>query len=138
MPVQHHNMEGRIQDKKMWPPHDAESHNLYPTCRKPSHSNPFQQICYLRKHRISRERFVCHGIRRGILITRDKTVKRTVLVTATGFERHGRALRKAEFLARMADLIPRSEPCAQIEPHYPKAGNGQPPVGLERMPGCIV
>lgn len=23
--------------------------------------------------------------------------------------------------------------CALIEPHYPKAGNGRPPVGLERM-----
>ena len=25
------------------------------------------------------------------------------------------------------------ELCALIEPHYPKAGNGRPPVGLERM-----
>ncbi|GAA0749388.1 hypothetical protein GCM10009107_20040 [Ideonella azotifigens] len=23
--------------------------------------------------------------------------------------------------------------CEVIEPHYPKAGNGRPPVGLERM-----
>ena len=24
-------------------------------------------------------------------------------------------------------------PCGVIEPHYPKAGNGCPPIGLERM-----
>ena len=29
--------------------------------------------------------------------------------------------------------MPWAEFCALIEPHYPKAGNGRPPVGLERM-----
>ena len=52
---------------------------------------------------------------------------------AKGFEVHGRATRKAEFLARMQALVPWAEFCALIEPHYPKAGNGRPPVGLERM-----
>jgi IS5 family transposase len=33
----------------------------------------------------------------------------------------------------METLMPWSEFCALIEPHYPKAGNGRPPVGLERM-----
>ena len=50
-----------------------------------------------------------------------------------GFEKHGRPTRKAEFLARMERLMPWAEFCALIEPHYPKAGNGRPPVGLERM-----
>lgn len=52
---------------------------------------------------------------------------------AKGFEVHGRATRKAQFLARMDALVPWSEFCALIAPHYPKAGNGRPPVGLERM-----
>src|SRR5690242_12092661 len=52
---------------------------------------------------------------------------------AKGFEVHGRATRKAQFLARMETLVPWREFCALIEPHYPKAGNGRPPVGLERM-----
>jgi IS5 family transposase len=52
---------------------------------------------------------------------------------AKGFEVHGRATRKAEFLARMEALVPWAQFCAVIEPHYPKAGNGRPPVGLERM-----
>ena len=55
------------------------------------------------------------------------------LATAKDFEVHGRATRKAEFLARMEALVPWAQFCAVIEPHYPKAGNGRPPVGLERM-----
>jgi transposase, IS5 family len=60
-------------------------------------------------------------------------VKQMTLATAKGFEVHGRATRKAEFLARMEALVPWAQFCAVIEPHYPKAGNGRPPVGLERM-----
>ncbi len=59
-------------------------------------------------------------------------MKQTTLAAA-GFEKHGRATRKAEFLSRMETLVPWVEFCALIEPHYPKAGNGRPPVGLERM-----
>ena len=55
------------------------------------------------------------------------------LATAKDFEVHGRATRKAEFLARMEALVPWAQFCAVIEPHYPKAGNGRPPVGLERI-----
>jgi IS5 family transposase len=60
-------------------------------------------------------------------------VKQMTLAAAKGFEVHGRATRKAEFLARMEALVPWAQFCALIEPHYPKAGNGRPPVGLERM-----
>ena len=60
-------------------------------------------------------------------------MKQMTLAAVKGFEVHGRATRKAEFLARMQTLVPWAEFCALIEPHYPKAGNGRPPVGLERM-----
>jgi len=60
-------------------------------------------------------------------------MKQMTLATAKGFEVHGRPTRKAEFLARMERLVPWAQICALIEPHYPKAGNGRPPVGLERM-----
>ncbi len=33
----------------------------------------------------------------------------------------------------MGQIVPWTALCAVIEPHYPKAGNGRPPVGLERM-----
>jgi transposase, IS5 family len=33
----------------------------------------------------------------------------------------------------MEQIVPWAELCSVIEPHYPKPGNGRPPVGLERM-----
>jgi hypothetical protein len=63
----------------------------------------------------------------------ERTDEADDAAVARGFEKHNRATRKAEFLARMDRLMPWAEFCALIEPHYPKAGNGRPPVGLERM-----
>ena len=60
-------------------------------------------------------------------------MKQMTLAAGRGFDKHARATRKAEFLARMEALVPWGEFCTLIEPHYPKAGNGRPPVGLERM-----
>lgn len=37
------------------------------------------------------------------------------------------------FLTTMNEIVPWQALCEVIEPHYPKAGNGRPPVGLERM-----
>ena len=51
----------------------------------------------------------------------------------SGFERHRRPTRRDVFLATMEQIVPWSALCAVIEPHYPKAGKGRPPVGLERM-----
>ena len=60
-------------------------------------------------------------------------MKQMMLATIKGFEVHGRATRKAAFLARMEMLVLWTAFCALIEPHYPKTGNGHSPVGLERM-----
>jgi IS5 family transposase len=49
------------------------------------------------------------------------------------FERYRRPTRRGEFLATRNHIVPWAELCAVIEPHYPKAGNGRPPVGLSRM-----
>jgi transposase, IS5 family len=51
----------------------------------------------------------------------------------TGFERYTRKTRRALFLEEMEQVVPWRELCALIEPHYPKPGNGRPPVGVERM-----
>jgi len=59
-------------------------------------------------------------------------MKQQTLAT-NGFEAYRKTTRKAEFLARMDKLVPWSAFCAVIEPHYPKAGDGRRPVGLERM-----
>ena len=51
----------------------------------------------------------------------------------TGFERYTKKTKRALFLEEMEQVVPWSKLCALIEPHYPKAGNGRPPVGVERM-----
>jgi IS5 family transposase len=50
-----------------------------------------------------------------------------------GFEKYRKPTRRDAFLAEMQTLVPWSALCAVIEPHYPKRGNGRPPIGLERM-----
>jgi transposase, IS5 family len=64
-------------------------------------------------------------------------MKQSTLATAAdqaaGFERYRKPTRREAFLAQMETLVPWSELGALIEPHYPKAGNGRPPIGLQRM-----
>lgn len=50
-----------------------------------------------------------------------------------GFEQYRRATRRDVFLATMNEIVPWQALREVIEPHYPKPGNGRPPVGLERM-----
>ena len=49
------------------------------------------------------------------------------------YERYRKPTRRDAFLATMEQVVPWQQLCEVIEPHYPKAGNGRPPVGLERM-----
>ncbi|MGC2457143.1 MAG: IS5 family transposase [Gallionellaceae bacterium] len=58
---------------------------------------------------------------------------RQMTLATNGFEKHRKQTRKAEFLSRMDKLVPWAELYAVIEPFYPKAGNGRPPIGLERI-----
>lgn len=62
-------------------------------------------------------------------------MKQQTLAMATdqGFENYRKSTRRDEFLKTMEAIVPWSALCAVIEPHYPKAGNGRPPIGLERM-----
>lgn len=50
-----------------------------------------------------------------------------------GFERFGKTTRKEAFLAEMDQIVPWKRLYGLIQPVYPKAGNGRPPVGLDRM-----
>jgi transposase, IS5 family len=64
-------------------------------------------------------------------------MKQTSLAMAAdqgaGSERYRKPTRREAFLAQMDRLVPWAELGALIEPHYPKAGNGRPPIGLQRM-----
>jgi IS5 family transposase len=49
------------------------------------------------------------------------------------YERYRKPTRRDLFLETMERIVPWDALCSVIEPHYPKAGNGRPPIGLERM-----
>jgi len=49
------------------------------------------------------------------------------------YEQYRKPTKRDVFLATMEQIVPWAELCSVIEPYYPKAGNGRPPVGLERM-----
>src|SRR6516164_9605288 len=60
-------------------------------------------------------------------------MKQRTLAMMTGFERYTKKTKRALFLAEMEQVVPWGELCALIEPHYPKAGNGRPRIGVGRM-----
>jgi len=49
------------------------------------------------------------------------------------YEQYRKPTKRDAFLATMEQIVPWAELCSVIEPHYPKPGNGRPPVGLQRM-----
>jgi transposase, IS5 family len=51
----------------------------------------------------------------------------------SGFVKHPKKTRKAQFLAEMNQVVPWSRLVALIEPYYPKPGNGRRPIPLETM-----
>jgi transposase, IS5 family len=59
-------------------------------------------------------------------------MKQTTFATS-GFNKYVKKTRRAVFLNEMNQVVPWTSLCQLIEPHYPKAGNGRPPIGLERM-----
>ena len=65
------------------------------------------------------------------------TMKQQTLAVAadqgSGYEQYRKTTRREEFLKTMEAIVPWAALCEVIEPHYPKAGNGRPPIGLERM-----
>src|SRR6516164_4759320 len=64
---------------------------------------------------------------------RSTNKQQRTLAMMTGFEKYTKKTRRAIFLEDMEQVVPWGELSALIEPHYPKPGNGRPPVGVERM-----
>jgi transposase, IS5 family len=60
-------------------------------------------------------------------------MKQRTLAMMNGFERYSKKTRRALFLDEMEQVVPWGKLCGLIEPYYPTAGNGRPPVGVERM-----
>lgn len=55
------------------------------------------------------------------------------LASQGSFEKYRKKTRREEFLEEMDRTMPWSELELLVEPHYPKQGNGRPPVGLRIM-----
>jgi transposase, IS5 family len=53
--------------------------------------------------------------------------------SSLAWSKKGKVTRRERFLSEMDGVIPWDRLVALIEPHYPKPGNGRPPIGLERM-----
>src|SRR6516164_10013024 len=64
---------------------------------------------------------------------RSTNKQQRTLAMMTGFERYTKKTRRAIFLEEMEQVVPWRELCGLVEPHYPKLGNGRPPVGVGRM-----
>ena len=58
---------------------------------------------------------------------------RQLTLSTVNFDKHSKLTRRAKFLAEMDRVAPWGELWAIIAPYYPKAGNGRPLIGLERM-----
>ena len=48
----------------------------------------------------------------------------------SGFEKFSKTTRREQFLAEMERIVPWSELCAVVEPHYPTGEGGRPPREL--------
>ena len=60
-------------------------------------------------------------------------MRQLTLASQSCFERYTKKTRREKFLEEMNGVMPWAELEALIAPHYPKAGNGRPPVGLSVM-----
>ncbi len=60
-------------------------------------------------------------------------MRQQTLASQASFERYGKKTRREKFLEEMDRIVPWAELESLIEPHYPKEGNGRPPVGLGIM-----
>jgi IS5 family transposase len=52
---------------------------------------------------------------------------------SVAWQQKGKVTRRERFLAEMDAVIPWATLGRLIEPHYPKAGRGRQPLGLEKM-----
>jgi IS5 family transposase len=60
-------------------------------------------------------------------------MRQQTLASQGTFERYGKKTRREKFLEEMDGVMPWAELESLIAPHYPKEGNGRPPVGVSIM-----
>src|SRR5271169_4176508 len=60
-------------------------------------------------------------------------MRQLTLASQGSFEKYRKKTRREKFLEEMEQVMPWTELGSLIEPYYPKAGNGRPPMGLSIM-----
>ena len=60
-------------------------------------------------------------------------MKQISLFVSSFRAKKGKVTKREQFLSEMDQVIPWARLVKAIEPHYAKAGNGRPPMGLEKM-----
>ncbi len=60
-------------------------------------------------------------------------LRQVTLASQGSFEKYRKKTRREKFLEEMDGMVPWGELESLIEPHYPREGNGRPPVGLSIM-----
>ncbi len=79
----------------------------------------------------------CHALLRRHATVKEKMKKQLTLAMAVdqcgGFGAQRKPTRREVFLDEMNRLVPWAALCEVVDPHYPKRGNGRPPIALERM-----
>jgi IS5 family transposase len=60
-------------------------------------------------------------------------MKQISLFVSAARAQRGKVTKREQFLSEMDQVIPWARLVRVIEPHYPKPGNGRPPMGLEKM-----
>ena len=66
-----------------------------------------------------------------------KAMKQLSLAEMGFLPKAGKQTRKAVFLAEMETVVPWSRLETLIEPHYPKKGNGRPPMPLSEVDRAV-
>jgi transposase, IS5 family len=73
---------------------------------------------------------------RGTGDTKVKMKQQTLAMAANqgdGYEQYRKQTKLDTFLGTMEQIVPWQELCSVSSPTIPNAGNGRPPIGLERM-----
>jgi transposase-like protein DUF772 len=69
----------------------------------------------------------------GLLDGKGEVMGNQRTIASMAWQAKGKVTQRERFLAEMDSVIPWSRLMGLIEPHYPKAGQGRQPLGLEKM-----
>ncbi len=73
-----------------------------------------------------------HPSTRGTKVKLEQQTRAMTANQGGGSEPYRKQTKRDMFLETIEQIVPSQELCSVIEPHYPKACDGRPPIGLKR------